>query len=317
MNRIQKYQDSIERFFKNKSYLTYLNNEEADIIINLIKKNNYFITIFLLTIINNINKKNKIHQHGYYIGSSMELALLLIRGNEKENEFDLEKNLLIKILNLMNILLSKNLEVASAILSKEKLIKNYSSAFKDINTKIINILEENKIESNNNFNTTDLLNYKFLNNVHIIRVELKNSNKLLENEIIKYIENKYCKLFETAFILTWNLGGGQEQLSKYFERLGHYYAFLVKIYYDIIELETDIINKNKINNFYPNIVINLGIQRTFECFVTYKKKFIELSFKLGIYSGTLNELIEYIESRIEVFLNNTIPDLREDNEIEI
>jgi hypothetical protein len=247
MNRIQKYQDSIERFFKNKSYLTYLNKDESDNIINLIKKNNYFITIFLLTIINNINKKNKIHQHGYYIGSSMELALLIIRGNEKDNEFDIEKNLLIKIINLMNILLSKNLEVASAILSKEKLIKNYSCAFKDINTKIINILEENKIKSDINFNTTDLLNYNFLNNIHIIRVELKSSNKLMENDVKKYIENKYCRLFETAFVLTWNLGSGQEQLSKYFEKLGYHYAFLVKIYYDIVELETDIINKNKIN----------------------------------------------------------------------
>ena len=146
MNRIQKYQDSIDRFFKNKSYLTYLDNNECDLITESIKKNNFLVTIFLLTLTNNINKKNKIHQHGYYIGSSMELVFLISRFLEKEKLFKINKNLLIKLSNLSNILLIQNLELASAILTKEKLLKNYNLTIKQLNSKIINILNEKKFE---------------------------------------------------------------------------------------------------------------------------------------------------------------------------
>ena len=315
MNRIQKYQDSIERFFINKLYLKYLNKEDSEIIINNIKKNEYLITIFLLSLSNNINKKNKIHQHGYYIGSSMELALLSIRSLEKPNIFNINNDKFVKINNLVNILLSHNLELSSSVLSKEKLLKSYSSCFKILNSKITNSLTDNlDIEKTDNFVYTDLINYKFDNTNKVIK-ELKLKKKLSIHEIKNYIENKYCPIIETATLFTWNLGGGQENYSIYIQKLGYYFGFLMKIYYDILELETDI--KDKDLCYYPNIVINLGIQKTFEFYVFYKKKFIELSIKLDMYTNTLKELIEKMELCIDKFLENTVGDMREEDEIKI
>jgi hypothetical protein len=307
MNRIEKYQDSIDRFFKNKSYLTYLDKNECNVITESIKKNKFLITIFLLTLTNNINKKNKIHQHGYYIGSSMELVFLIPRVLEKNKLFNLNENLLVKITNLSNILLVQNLELASAVLTKDKLLKNYNSTIKQLNNKIINIFN-NKFQATDKIITTDLLNYKF-KNPEFVRNQLKKSYKCTKDDFIKYIEDKYCSVIELAASLTWNLGGGNENMTKHIEKLGYYYGFLIKIYNDILEIEFDI------NDNYPNIIINLGIQETFESFMYYKKKFIELLMKTGLYSNTIKELIDFIEDILDKFLENTTPDLREEIEI--
>jgi hypothetical protein len=308
MNRIQKYQDSIDKFFKTRLYLMYLDNTECNIITDSIRKNNFFVTIFLLTITNNINKKNKIHQHGYYIGSSMELAFLLQRSIEKQKIFNLNNENYIKITNLINILLSQNLELATSVLSREKLMKNYSSVFKLVNNKIITILNNKQTYHFESLTNTDLVNYKFKNLQKIINIFNKN-NKLSEQEIIQYVETKYCPILEVAGLLTWNLAGGQDNITKYIEKLGHYYAFLIKIYYDLTEFETDI--ENEYNDFYPNIIINLGIQKSFEYFILYKKKFIELSIKLGLFSNTIKEVIDTIETKLDLFIENTKPFLEE------
>ena len=311
MNRIQKYQDSIDRFFKNKSYLTYLDKNACDIITESIKKNNFLVTIFLLTLTNNINKKNKIHQHGYYIGSSMELVLLISRVLEKEKLFDINKNLLVKLTNLSNILLIQNLELASAVLTKEKLLRNYNSTIKQLNSKIINIFNVPVLEKKK-FISTDLINFKF-KNVEQVKINLKKSNKIPKEDFIKYIEDKYCSILELAANFTWNLGGGHENLTKPIEKLGYYFGFLIKIFYDILDLEDDINNED--TQYYKNILINLGIQETFECFMNYKKKFIELSMRLELYSNTIKELLDFLEDIFDKFLDNTIADMKEEIEI--
>ena len=203
--------------------------------------------------------------------------------------------------------LIQNLELASAVLTKEKLLKNYNSTIKQLNNKIINIFN-NKFQATDKIITTDLLNYKF-KNPEFVRNQLKKSYKCTKDDFIKYIEDKYCSVIELAASLTWNLGGGNENMTKHIEKLGYYYGFLIKIYNDILEIEFDI------NDNYPNIIINLGIQETFESFMYYKKKFIELLMKTGLYSNTIKELIDFIEDILDKFLENTTPDLREEIEI--
>ncbi len=304
MNRIQKYQDSIDRFFQNKSYLIYLNKNDCDKIINHIKNDNFLITIFLLTISNNINKKNRIHQHGYYIGSAIELALLILRQTEKKTYYNFDNNLLVKITNLINILLVQNLDLSSCVLSKDKLIKNYNNSIKQINSKIINILDSNQNNANEKLKYSDLIYYKFKNKN--IKEKIKKYNKICNNEINNYIENKYGGILELACCLTWNLGGGNENLITHIRKLGIYFAFLIKIYFDISELEKDI--ENNIEN---NIIIHLGIQNTFEYFINYKKKFIELSLKLGMFNNTTKEILDYLEEKMDQFINNTDPFMEE------
>jgi hypothetical protein len=305
MNRIQKYQDSIDKFFKTKLYQTYFNKEEFENILKYIKKNNFLLTIFLLTLSNNINKKNKIQQHGYYIGTSLELVLLIIRDIEKENLFKIKKKESNKIINLINIMLVNNLEQSASILTKDKLLKNYNTTIKNINIKMACVLDnDNNFDINKeSFNNTDMCNYKFKNDTYIKKIY--SSSKINKEDLNKYIENKYCEITEIASQFMWLLGGGNENQIIYIQKLGRYYGFLIKIFYDLNELEEDINNDNKINNYYPNIIINLGIQESFEYFFHYKKKFIELSIKLGVYSNIIKELLDYIEEYIDKFLDNT------------
>lgn len=129
MSRIEKYQNSIEKFIINKIN-NFDNNKN---IIKCINNNNYFISIFIIIILSIINKKNNNNQynHSYYISSAMELLLLIKKNNN--NIYDSAK-----ITSLINLLILDNYNISSNILSKDKLSKYYNLSYKEINTFILN-----------------------------------------------------------------------------------------------------------------------------------------------------------------------------------
>jgi hypothetical protein len=310
MNRIQKYQESVERFLKNKTH-DIIDNNSINVISSLLRNNNYLMAIFLLTISNNTNKKNKIQQHGYYIGCSMELLFLLLKITEKK--IKINNTYVLLLMSLINIMLVNNIELSTGLFTKEKNIKNYNSSIKLLNTKIIEI-NNNYNFKNNNFLMSDLFNYKF-KDPEKIKNKIKLSNKINKEELIKYIEDKYCNIIKFACGLTWNLGGGNENSAKYIQKLGYYYGILLKFNVDLEDIESEIMQDNKINNSYPSLIINLGIQQSFEFFFDIKQKFIELSIKLGLYNSIVKEIIDFIENRFDIFLANTVLDIREEYEI--
>lgn len=313
-NRIGKYQNSIDNFLKSKFQINHIKQEETEIIIREIKKNHYLLAIFLLTLSNNI-KKNKIHQHGYYIGSSIELILLIARFQEKENLFKLNNKELLKIVSLINIFHANHLEQSTQLLSKDKSLKSYNTSIKQINTKIINLLNSNTYEVDNlmDFIKSDIFNYKFDNSkIDKYKNLIRNSKKIKQEDLIKYVETKYCNIIELGCLLTWVSAGGAENNNLNIQKMGKYFGFLLKLYFDILELEHDIENNN--NKYFTNIVVNLGIQNTFEYFITYKKKLTEVAIKLGLFNNIIREIIEYIENKLDIFIENTILDMREEYE---
>jgi len=310
--RITKYQQSIYNFLKSKLSINYISHEDAEMIIDKIKNNYYLLAIFLLTMSNNI-KKNKIHQHGYYIGTSIELLLLVLQSKEKENMVNLDNKQLLKIVSLINIFYANHLEHSMQLLLKDKSLKSYNTSIKQINNKIISLLNDNTLELELfDFTKTDLFNYKFDDKkVENYKNKLKTSKKIKQEDLLKYIETKYCSIVELGCLLTWVSAGGSENNNLTVQKMGKYYGFLMKLYLDIIELDYDIEN---INNYSTNIIINLGVQNTFEYFITYKKKLIEVTIKLGLFNNIIREIIEYIENKLDTFIENTILDMREEYE---
>lgn len=311
MSRIQKYQDSIEKFFYNKLCLIYLNEKEAVELTNLIKNNLFIITIFLFLVSNNINKKNKVFQHSYYIGGLIELLNILIDKTNttiNTNYKNIDNDIYIKITNLINILLMQNLEMSSINMTKDKLIKNYCNLIKTANIISINALNNNNLTiAYNKFTETDLMYYKFKNIKDVSQI-LGNYNKINSDDIIKYIENNYYPSIEYALSIVWICSGEKEEMNSVIKKLGYYFSFLLRINRDILDFENILENMRDTDMQYSkNIVINLGIQETFEWFIYYKKKFIELSLKLKLFSNNINDLIEFLENTLDNFINNTTP----------
>lgn len=238
MSRIEKYQNSIEKFILNKIN-KFDNNKD---IIKYINNNHYFISIFIIIILSIINKKNNNNQynHSYYISSAMELLLLLKKNNNINNSA--------KVTSIINLLISDNYNISSNILSKDKLVKYYNLTYKEINTFILN----------NNF------------------------------------EYNYQDIYELITKLTCFLFGANSNNIFAFITLSKYYSNIIKFYYDMIDFD------NNINN--SNIINSLGIHKSFEYYIYYKKKFIEISIKINIVSNILYDIIDYIDNYFDIFI---------------
>ena len=56
-------------------------------------------------------------------------------------------------------------------------------------------------------------------------------------------------------------------------------------------------------------MINYGIQQAYEVFMNNKNLFIEECLTLDIYTGTIKEIIYYIERKVDQMIELTKPDL--------
>jgi hypothetical protein len=76
----------------------------------------------------------------------------------------------------------------------------------------------------------------------------------------------------------------------------------MKVAYDFHNIDHDLEIAKKSSR---NIVINLGIQESFELFDTHKQKYIEKSMMLEIHTNTIKEIIDILAARIDCFIDNT------------
>ena len=77
---------------------------------------------------------------------------------------------------------------------------------------------------------------------------------------------------------------------------------MIKITYDFCNLEEDIAIGS---TFTYNSVITLGLQESFEIFQNSKGKFVEGCMMLDIYTNTIKEVIDALENKIDLHIDNT------------
>lgn len=292
LNKIERYKLSIEKFINTKS--TTKQNPDIN---NLLKSNDYLITIFLLIFSSHVNHKKKIQQHGYYIGTCFELYLLLL--NEKIENVTKQR-----IISLINLSFIQNLEQSATIIPKEKLSKHYATSLKLLNTNILS-LYENKFTNDDyeKYTSSDIMYYKKQNR-EIIITKLKNKNKIKKDILLKYIENTYGNITQFACNCVYLSN------NKHIQKLGYYFGILIKYNHDLENFENDLLNDNI---FCDNLIINLGICNSFEYFYEIKRHFFELNIKLDIFNNNIKELVEFIESKFDTLLNDTENFMEEEN----
>lgn len=308
MSRISRYQESMKKYMKNKSCLTQLDTINKQIFYDIIEDCDYLIPIVLLTILSNQNRKNKTTLHGYYMGCGIELGIIMSKLEDGYRYHTLNrKSIINKIHSLINICLSQNIEHIQSSFDKEKVLNIYHFCIKYCNDKIYSIEEDVKFQNTQEFVRTDVTKFNF-KNMDIIKNKMKTLKQVNINDMMTFINNKYGNICKIATVVGWLLGNGDIKILQDIEKIGNLLGILLKISYDFTNMEYDILNNHL--DYSTNFVINFGIQAGFELFVNSKVQFIEGCAIYDMYSNTMKEVIDCIESRINTCIENTTIDLK-------
>lgn len=312
MSRISRYQDSMNKFIKNKSYITSLDGNIRILINNIMDKADNMIPIILLTVLNSQTKKNGYSFHGYFMACGVEMMMMVAKIIDNKNFY--KKDLTVQSLNritnrlitLINICLSQNIEYIQNIITKEKAIKIYYYASKLLNNKLFDIIDEEYMEYSENIKKTDLLKFTF-EKIKSPKTLITHIKQVKKEHINNFINKKYGSICQLAMIMGWILGGSDEKHVSMLEKLGTHLGYMIKLSYDFTNLERDLEYAKENSN---NYIINFGIQEGFELFIENKLKFVEGCMMLDIYTNTVKEILDVIESKVDLFINNTAPDLK-------
>lgn len=288
MSRILRYQESIEKFIKNKNINNYFSEEFGKEIEKKLTESDHLCGIILSTIFNHNMKKNNIKGHGYFLGILIDICLIMIK--TKNISFDLNSNLIIGIYKLLN----ENIQIIKSD-DNEKINIITNKVYEYFNNNIYKILSSCTLQTKK-MTKSDLLNLDDI--TPEMYKKISNMNKHDNTEFNNYIKNKYGSLGKITIVLSWLLGGGitDKKILPILENIGEKFGMIYKICTDFENVINDI--KNAENTTY-NIVINNGIQESFEMFMELKSKFYEESLKFGIYTHTMKEVIDELELKMD------------------
>lgn len=315
MSRISRYQESIEKFIKNKSIINKFKSETAEIIKPLFEKSDHLCGIILSTILNHNSRKTNFKSHGYYLAAGINILLIFLHIKERRESYDnvYGKNKIENCLNelLVNVydLLNESCETvkhATRVDEVNKIIIFCNTYFNKNILEIININKEVEIKK---MIKSDLLNIKHISTNTELKNSLSKMQKIDSEYINNYIQVKYGYIGKIVMVLGWVLGGGviDEAKLKLLEGIGSKLGIIYKICKDFEQLIPNIKEHNK---FTFNTVINLGIHETFTLFMENKTQFIEESLELDIYTHTTKEVIDILEKNIDKCLEEANIDMK-------
>jgi hypothetical protein len=304
MSRISRYQESIEKFIKNKNINEYFSESYSKIIYDNLIKSDHLGGIIVSTIFNHNTKKTNFKGHGYFIGLMIDIIIMIVKSKDKDSYINY--NLFIGLYKLLteniNLIKTTKHDVLNKIII---IIMSY------FNDNIYDILIDIKVGETQKMIKSDLLNLKSIDDK--IYKKLSMMNKYDNDDFIAYITKIYGKLGKLIFVISWVLGGGDtsKDTIKSIETIGEQFGILQKICYDFESIATDIndMDKDKYKSS-KNIVINIGIQESFALFMETKSIFYEESYKLDVYTHTMKEVIDELENKIDKVLENCKIDIK-------
>ena len=297
MSRIERYQESIEKFINNKNIIS------SDIKDNIIKLD-HLSGIILASIITNNIKKSNFKVHGYYMSSAIDLLYFIV---EKQNNKSQDNNNILNLFNTVYQLFQLNIE-SLKVSNKQEV--NYSKLisfiFSYLNSKLFNIVKKYDFAKIKKTTKNDILNINYITDD--LKNKLKSLIYICEEDLIKYINETYGNIGTLVFIIGWLLGGGdlKPETLKDLQTIGENYGVLYKICIDFENIVKDI---NSNTTYCLNIVINMGIQESFTLFMTTKTKIIELCLLNNLYSHTIKEVIDLLETKIDKCLKSADIDM--------
>lgn len=311
MSRISRYQDSVHRFMKHMSCVNDMSpGVIRDGILSNIDTLDHTAGIILLTVLNKRGKKINKTFHGYYMASGMELIEVIISMIDKK-----EKNteIITEILCHTSYTLTQYIESIQTHFPPEYVLKAYCSMNKFITNKLSLITKHDTFELENPVKINDLAQCNYSNKTiteEYITGKIAGLKQIKSASIMNYVNNKYGSCYQLSLLLGWELSGGDDKIVKILEKIGNSLGMLVKISTDFGSIEHDILRIRTHDTYSTNLIINNGIQNTFELFSDNKQKFIDGCLTTGIYTNTVKEIVDLMEGKIDIIIDNTTLDVK-------
>lgn len=302
MSRISRYQESIEKFIKNKNINNYFDEEFTKEIEEKLNKSDHLCGIISSTIFNHNTKKSNIKGHGYFLGILIDICLIILNSDSNSNlNLNLNTNFIIGLYKLLN----DNICILKSD-DSDKLILISNKTYEYFNSLIYIILKTEKINTKKMIKS-DLLNLKTITSE--MYKKISNMNKYDDKDLNIYIKNKYGNIGKLVIILSWIMGGGviDKKNINILENIGEKFGLIYKI---CIDFENTINDIKKSESITDNIIINIGVQNSFELFMELKSSFYEDSLKLGIYTHTMKEVIDELEIKMDRCIENCKVDMK-------
>ena len=303
MSRIERYQESINKFIKSKDIFT----EDVK---NMLLKKDHLCGIIFATLLNHNAKKTNFKVHGYYIICAIDILhelieMLNLNENIEHNKFT---ELLFTVINLINMNL-ENIKVQQKQEEMLNKILNFINSY--ISNKLLEITKKYEFVAQKKVQKTDLISINYLDKT--ILNKYKNLSKVDHNNLIEYVKNTYGNIGDIVFVIGWAIGGGdrKKELLKTLQTIGDRFGLLYKLCRDFEKIEEDINSSSKYNSKYClNFVVNEGVQESFILFMEIKTQLLEECLSLNIYTHTLKEVLDELEKNVDKCLQSSNIDLK-------
>ena len=324
MSRLSRYKESLARFIKDRSCLSevdYLPSADIyPIIYNYTKESDLILPTILLTIMHNQHKKRHVYIQGYYAATGIEFLSIMINIIRNYSTF-VEKYSLETYTKTINFLiLCFHKSIYQNLDSINNTVKNKNNTESELSNVFVNVmalcndklsykylLNGPKFEYNNRHPKTDTLRWYLKDNSPVSK-EFKKIDQLKKESINQYINNTLGSICELAFGIGWYIGIGRKRDINKIIKLSHNFTMLYKISKDFEVIESDILNHDK--RLSTNYVVNYGLQESYETYLDHKQKFIEGVMTMDIYTGTIKEILNSIEQKVDAIIEDTSPDLK-------
>lgn len=292
MSRLYKYKESSIKFFNDKCNISdkeFIQSHKID----------QLLSVVLLTILNNQQKKNSFTVQGYYAASFLQCLQYLYL----TDDLTIKTNIIVNSYKLLwqNLDILKNInnpKLANTIINN---VMNYwnSNADSFINNPYPGA------EFSNRAISQELKNWYLKDELLIAKLDsLKKINIATFNKHTTY---KTGKLINMAVSIGFLLGGGERGGLMGLKKLITYFTNFYQLYLDFINISIDLENAT---TYSMNYIINFGIQSGYDYFMNNKQLFIEECMKKDMLTATIKEIITYMSNTVDNIIDLTSPDLR-------
>jgi len=211
MSRVIRYKESLDKFIINRS--CFMNKDNffdpriEPLLYNATKTTDKYPSILLLTIMNNLNKKNKMMMQGYYISSCIEFLRYLLKLQENKDKFiekydnDFYYKLINYIILCSGMSIQQNLDSIKTHVSAEEIMKislKINEVFWD-KISYYNILNDFKFVFTGEKPNNNIIKWYLKDNL-IIYDKINKMKQIKKESLEEYILKKYINLNEFAII---------------------------------------------------------------------------------------------------------------------
>lgn len=311
MSRVHKYKESLYKFITDKYVNLFdLSSDIKSYVLDKLKDHDMITTIFLLTIVNNSNKKTNCQIQCYHIAAASELILFIskINNNIQKTIDKIGAINTIQMINVINmnisIAIQRNIEsIRLSLNDNPQLGQNICLIWEAWNKCQIKLNECKKyhaIVTKKKCSKT-VSDWYFKEDTKLIN-QINSMNQISKESMIEYIDLFIIPMTNFCLSCAWIIGMNDK---KDLNLICKSYAYMYKIAFDFENITTDV--TALINT---NYVINFGIQTSYEAFLLHKEKFISELMNIDMFTVTISEIIDNFEEKIDLIIDTSSPDLK-------